>query len=146
MQKRDELAQLQGDADGATAGQRDREPVVDTLGAAATGEETIVTEPRADQDMSVETPARAREAGPPPAPPVVSGRSAWILVVCCVAQFMVILDLSIVNVALPSIQDSLNFSSNDLQWVVDAYAITFAGFLITSGNGVCSRRRWSCSQ
>jgi EmrB/QacA subfamily drug resistance transporter len=58
---------------------------------------------------------------------------AWILAVCCVAQFMVILDLSIVNVALPSIQSSLNFSSAGLQWVVDAYAITFAGFLMLGG-------------
>ncbi|HYB29137.1 MAG TPA: MFS transporter [Solirubrobacteraceae bacterium] len=52
---------------------------------------------------------------------------------CCVAQFMVILDLSIVNVALPSIQSSLNFTSADLQWVVDAYAIAFAGFLMLGG-------------
>ena len=46
---------------------------------------------------------------------------------------MVILDLSIVNVALPSIQPSLGFSSAELQWVVDAYAITFAGFLLLGG-------------
>jgi EmrB/QacA subfamily drug resistance transporter len=46
---------------------------------------------------------------------------------------MVILDLSIVNVALPSIQSSLKFTSPDLQWVVDAYAITFAGFLMLGG-------------
>jgi EmrB/QacA subfamily drug resistance transporter len=46
---------------------------------------------------------------------------------------MVILDLSIVNVALPSIQLSLGFSSPDLQWVVDAYAISFAGFLMLGG-------------
>jgi EmrB/QacA subfamily drug resistance transporter len=59
--------------------------------------------------------------------------SAWLLAVCCVAQFMVILDLSIVNVALPSIQSDLGFSSPDLQWVVDAYAITFAGFLMLGG-------------
>jgi EmrB/QacA subfamily drug resistance transporter len=57
----------------------------------------------------------------------------WVLIVCCVAQFMVILDLSIVNVALPHIQDSLEFSSPALQWVVDAYAITFAGFLMLGG-------------
>jgi EmrB/QacA subfamily drug resistance transporter len=50
-----------------------------------------------------------------------------------VAQFMVILDLSIVNVALPSIQSSLGFTSPELQWVVDAYAITFAGFLMLGG-------------
>ncbi len=60
-------------------------------------------------------------------------RSAWLLTVCCVAQFMVILDLSIVNVALPSIQSSLNFSAIDLQWVVDGYAIAFAGFLMLGG-------------
>ncbi|MBA3717167.1 MAG: MFS transporter [Actinobacteria bacterium] len=59
--------------------------------------------------------------------------SAWLLAVCCVAQFMVILDLSIVNVALPSIQSSLNFSAADLQWIVNAYAITFAGFLMLGG-------------
>jgi EmrB/QacA subfamily drug resistance transporter len=78
----------------------------------------------------------------PPSPGAASGegqasgsdrRLAWILGVCCVAQFMVILDLSIVNVALPSIQSSLNFSSAGLQWVVDAYAITFAGFLMLGG-------------
>src|SRR6204780_1331952 len=62
-----------------------------------------------------------------------SSPSRWLLAVCCVAQFMVILDLSIVNVALPSIQSSLGFSSPDLQWVVDAYAITFAGFLMLGG-------------
>jgi MFS family permease len=60
-------------------------------------------------------------------------RSAWLLAVCCVAQFMVILDLSIVNVALPSIQSSLDFSAVDLQWIVNAYAITFAGFLMLGG-------------
>ncbi len=59
--------------------------------------------------------------------------SAWLLVVCSVAQFMVILDLTIVNVALPSIQSSLGFSASDLQWVVNAYAITFAGFLMLGG-------------
>src|ERR1700760_2893185 len=58
---------------------------------------------------------------------------ALLLAVCCVAQFMVILDLSIVNVALPRIQTDLGFSSPDLQWVVDAYAITFAGFLMLGG-------------
>lgn len=42
------------------------------------------------------------------------------------AQFMVILDISIVNVALPSIQSSLHFSDTGLQWVVNAYTLTFA--------------------
>ena len=82
--------------------------------------------------------ATTASPGAPQTPPVESkqgagGGSAWLLAVCCVAQFMVILDLSIVNVALPSIQSSLGFSSPDLQWVVDAYAITFAGFLMLGG-------------
>ena len=65
--------------------------------------------------------------------PAEEPRSNWLLIVCCVAQFMVILDLSIVNVALPDIQSSLEFSSPEQQWVVDAYAITFAGFLMLGG-------------
>ncbi|HUC56563.1 MAG TPA: MFS transporter, partial [Streptosporangiaceae bacterium] len=82
---------------------------------------------------------RHPEAAPasPPAPEQVkesqSARHTWLLIVCCVAQFMVILDLTIVNVALPSIQDNLGFSSVNLQWVVDAYAIVFAGFLMLGG-------------
>jgi EmrB/QacA subfamily drug resistance transporter len=83
--------------------------------------------------MSVEA---AASQGVTETPPVETGQgspSKWLLIVCCVAQFMVILDLSIVNVALPSIQSSLGFSSPDLQWVVDAYAITFAGFLMLGG-------------
>src|SRR3954453_8553639 len=57
----------------------------------------------------------------------------WTLVLCCLAQFMVILDVSVVNVALPSIRDDLGFSVVDLQWVVNAYPITFAGFLLLGG-------------
>ena len=84
--------------------------------------------------MSVETTAPPAVASS--APQSESARrdvSPWLLGVCCVAQFMVILDLSIVNVALPSIQFSLGFTAPDLQWVVDAYAITFAGFLMFGG-------------
>src|SRR3954454_11191216 len=57
----------------------------------------------------------------------------WTLVLCCLAQFMVILDVSVVNVALPSIRGDLGFSVVDLQWVVNAYTITFAGFLLLGG-------------
>jgi EmrB/QacA subfamily drug resistance transporter len=57
----------------------------------------------------------------------------WTLILCCLAQFMVILDVSVVNVALPSIRDDLGFSVVDLQWVVNAYTITFAGFLLLGG-------------
>ena len=81
-----------------------------------------------------ERTAHARGDAPADAPGDGFGsRSAWLLVVCCVAQFMVILDLSIVNVALPSIQSTLSFSQAELQWVIDAYAITFAGFLMLGG-------------
>jgi EmrB/QacA subfamily drug resistance transporter len=51
----------------------------------------------------------------------------------CLAQFMVILDVSIVNVALPSIHSGLHFSTTGLQWVVNAYTLTFAGFLLLGG-------------
>ena len=83
--------------------------------------------------MNVEVPANPVVAEASTAEGVLSSRSGLLLAVCCVAQFMVILDLSIVNVALPSIQSSLGFSSPDLQWVVDAYSITFAGFLLLGG-------------
>jgi EmrB/QacA subfamily drug resistance transporter len=56
-----------------------------------------------------------------------------ILFVVCLAQFMVILDVSIVNVALPSIHNGLHFSTTGLQWVVNAYTLTFAGFLLLGG-------------
>src|SRR5271166_1167350 len=82
--------------------------------------------------MSAEATAPAAAQAPPPESKPTSP-SPWLLTVCCVAQFMVILDLSIVNVALPSIQSSLGFSSPNLQWVIDAYAITFAGFLMLGG-------------
>ncbi|HEX3979309.1 MAG TPA: MFS transporter [Solirubrobacteraceae bacterium] len=72
------------------------------------------------------------ELAPPPARESTGGKGL-LLAVCCVAQFMVILDLSIVNVALPSIQSSLKFSASGLQWVIDAYAIVFAGFLMLAG-------------
>jgi EmrB/QacA subfamily drug resistance transporter len=83
--------------------------------------------------VSVQAPPGPETAQPSTGASAAGARSTWILVVCCVAQFMVILDLSIVNVALPSIQSSLGFRSAELQWVVDAYAITFAGFLMLGG-------------
>jgi EmrB/QacA subfamily drug resistance transporter len=55
------------------------------------------------------------------------------LILCCIAQFMVILDVSVVNVALPSIRHSLGFTEANLQWVVNAYTVTFAGFLLLGG-------------
>ena len=56
-----------------------------------------------------------------------------LLVLICLAQFMVILDVSIVNVALPSIRGGLHFGTTGLQWVVNAYTIIFGGFLLLGG-------------
>src|SRR2546423_488289 len=61
-------------------------------------------------------------------------RKWWTLLVVCVATFMLLLDITIVNVALPSIQKSLHASFQDLQWVVDAYSLTLAALLLTAGS------------
>jgi EmrB/QacA subfamily drug resistance transporter len=65
------------------------------------------------------------------------------LAIVCVAFFMTVLDVSIVNVALPSIGDSLHFSPTGLQWVITAYAITFGGFLLLGGRAgdILGRKR-----
>jgi len=70
-----------------------------------------------------------------------SGR--LLLLTVCLAQFMVILDISIVNVALPSMRSGLHFSPTGLQWVVNAYTLTFAGFLMLGGRAadLLGRRR-----
>jgi len=60
-------------------------------------------------------------------------RKDALLLTVCLAQFMVILDISIVNVALPKIHESLGFSDTGLQWVVNAYTLSFAGFLMLAG-------------
>src|SRR5258708_32260077 len=61
-------------------------------------------------------------------------RSRWIaLVVLCTGMLMIVLDMTIVNVALPSIQASLGFSQAGLAWVVNAYLIAFAGLLLLAG-------------
>jgi len=66
-----------------------------------------------------------------------------ILSLVCVGQFMVVLDISVVNVALPSIRGDLGFSQTGLQWVVNAYTLTFAGFLLLGGRAadLYGRRR-----
>ena len=59
---------------------------------------------------------------------------AWLVLgLVLIGQFMVVLDASIVNVALPSIQNDLHFTSSGLQWIVNAYTLTFAGFLLLGG-------------
>ncbi len=60
-------------------------------------------------------------------------RKWWTLIAVCTGTFMLLLDITVVNVALPDIQRSLHSSFADLQWVVDAYALTLAAFLLTAG-------------
>jgi EmrB/QacA subfamily drug resistance transporter len=70
-------------------------------------------------------------------------RRWWALALIVVAQFMVVLDVAIVNVALPSIRTDLHFSQESLQWVITAYAIFFGGFLLLGGrlSDLLGRRR-----
>ena len=76
----------------------------------------------ADIDLDLSDPARA------------DGRSRWIaLVVLCLGMLMIVLDVTIVNVALPSIQADLKFSQSGLAWVVNAYLIAFGGLLLLAG-------------
>jgi EmrB/QacA subfamily drug resistance transporter len=99
-----------------------------------------MTDVHASLDTSATSPAPS--AAPPTAlaPPATNaspgGRSTnrWlILVIACLAQFMVVLDATVVNVALPSIQKGLHFSPSSLQWVVNAYTLIFGGFLLLGG-------------
>jgi EmrB/QacA subfamily drug resistance transporter len=75
---------------------------------------------------------------------VTSDRAKWYaLALLCAVQFMVVLDIAIVNVALPSIQADLGFSQENLQWVISAYALVFGGFLLLGGRtaDLVGRRR-----
>jgi EmrB/QacA subfamily drug resistance transporter len=75
---------------------------------------------------------------------VASERRKWLaLALLSVVQFMVVLDIAIVNVALPSIQVDLGFSQENLQWVISAYALVFGGFLLLGGRAadLVGRRR-----
>src|SRR5215475_15588590 len=73
-----------------------------------------------------------------------SERVKWFaLALLCAVQFMVVLDVAIVNVALPSIQVDLDFTQQNLQWVISAYALVFGGFLLLGGRlaDIIGRRR-----
>ena len=75
---------------------------------------------------------------------VASSQKKWLaLALLSAVQFMVVLDIAIVNVALPSIQVDLGFSQENLQWVVSAYALVFGGFLLLGGRmaDLLGRRR-----
>ena len=88
----------------------------------------------------------SREASNGGAIATAAGRNVpagLVLLLVCLGQFMVVLDLSIVNVALPSMQRDLGFTTSGLQWVINAYTLTFAGFLLLGGRAadLYGRRR-----
>jgi EmrB/QacA subfamily drug resistance transporter len=88
----------------------------------------------ADVAPAAEGVSAAAEHSPgSPAPTDNHRADALILAIACIAQFMVVLDVSIVNVALPRIGTDLHYSATGLQWVVNAYVLTFAGFLLLGG-------------
>jgi EmrB/QacA subfamily drug resistance transporter len=89
--------------------------------------------------MTAETGSVPGVSSPSPA----VARPGIILAVACLAQFMVVLDVSVVNVALPAIRASLHYTPSGLQWVVNAYVLTFAGFLMLGGRAsdLFGRRR-----
>src|SRR3954454_10068298 len=75
---------------------------------------------------------------------ISSDRRKWFaLALLSAVQFMVVLDIAVVNVALPSIQTDLGFSQENLQWVISAYALLFGGFLLLGGRAaeLLGRRR-----
>ncbi len=100
--------------------------------ASAAAPPTTTSAPSAPAVASPATaPASPATAAPPRTP---RDTNRWlILVIACLAQFMVVLDATVVNVALPSIQRGLHFSPASLQWVVNAYTLIFGGFLLLGG-------------
>src|SRR5262245_18551654 len=64
----------------------------------------------------------------------IDGKKRWLaLIVLCLGDLMIVLDMTVVNVALPSIRSDLGFSQTSLVWVVNAYLLTFGGFLLLGG-------------
>jgi EmrB/QacA subfamily drug resistance transporter len=116
-----------------------------------------VTSPASGADSAPDLPGYAPVPGSAPGPQSVTGRAAspgatagggnrrpgLALLVIATAQLMVVLDATIVNVALPHIQQALGFSGSGLEWVVNAYAVTFGGLLLLGGRAgdILGRRR-----
>src|SRR5579864_8066931 len=92
--------------------------------------------------MAVQTlaPGRPIEAAPHHGIPT---ERRWILVILAVAQMMVVLDSTIVNIALPTAQHALGFSNSDRQWIVTAYALSFGSLLLLGGrlSDILGRKR-----
>ncbi|MEU8524787.1 MFS transporter [Streptomyces sp. NPDC048629] len=79
------------------------------------------------------SPAAEQPAAEKPAPARPDPRTWLVVLAACAAQFLVVLDVSVVNVALPSMRSDLGLSAVGLQWVVNAYSIAFAGFMLLGG-------------
>src|ERR1044072_765420 len=87
-----------------------------------------------DQNSKEGAEMSANEAAAEPAATASEDRSRWVaLYVLCAGMLMIVLDITIVNVALPSIQDDLGFSQSNLAWVVNAYLFPFGGLLLLAG-------------
>src|SRR5262249_8371259 len=84
--------------------------------------------------MTTPNQAGAATSGPYEAARSGADPKWWPLAAGCLGTFMLLLDITIVNVALPDIQSSLGASFSDLQWVIDAYALTLAALLLTTGS------------
>src|SRR5438552_2837231 len=101
----------------------------------------IVRNRKSTSDYTSRIPGREETAMTETA---VAQQRRWIaLILLCVAQFVVVLDASIVNVALPTIGRALHFTEGNLPWVVNAYVLTFGGFLLLGGRtaDLLGRRR-----
>src|SRR6266700_3460395 len=118
-------------------------------GRAPRSQGDTVTSPASGAGSAPDPPDYAPIPQSAPGPPSVTGRAAspaatadggsrrlgLALLVIATAQLMVVLDATIVNVALPHVQSALGFSGSGLEWVVNAYAVTFGGLLLIGGRG-----------
>ncbi|MEX5631220.1 MFS transporter [Parafrankia sp. FMc2] len=104
----------------------------------------VAAEPRPAEPVTAKPPEEVPAAAQAPTRGPARRAPAWaVLAVCCLAQFMVVLDVTIVNVALPSMQSDLGLSASGLQWVVNGYTLAFAGLLLFGGRAadLFGRRR-----
>src|SRR6476660_2793672 len=83
--------------------------------------------------MSQKTLSESGQEGAVEAPAAASAKRWWILAIIGIAQLMVVLDATIVNIALPSAQADLGFSDGNRQWIVTAYSLAFASLLLLGG-------------
>jgi EmrB/QacA subfamily drug resistance transporter len=89
---------------------------------------------RQDETRAGERPEAGGTTQAQAGEPGQRGNKWWALLAVCLGTFMLLLDITIVNVALPDIQRALSSTFADLQWIVDAYALTLAAFLLTAGS------------